>query len=104
MSCVACSTIIAQVCLRTCGETCLLRSDGQTRLAVSAWLRRTYATPQRLKGSPRALTNTSGEATSPRTARQYCRGATELIDELGADVAVWNAQSLRGFLLDRAAS
>jgi len=37
------------------------------------------------------------------TLRQYCRGATELIDELGADVASWNAQSVRGYLLGRAA-
>jgi integrase len=37
------------------------------------------------------------------TLRQYCCGATELIDELGADVANWNAQSVRGFLLGRAA-
>ena len=32
---------------------------------------------------------------SEPTLRQYCRGATELIDELGADPASWNAQSVR---------
>lgn len=40
---------------------------------------------------------------SDATLRQYCRGATELIDELGADVARWNAQSVRDFLLGCAA-
>lgn len=41
-------------------------------------------------------------ATDP-TLKQYCRGATELIDELGADVGKWNAHSVRTFLLGRAA-
>jgi hypothetical protein len=40
---------------------------------------------------------------SEPTLRQYCRGAAELIDELGADVVRWNAQSVRDFLLGRAA-
>jgi site-specific recombinase XerD len=40
---------------------------------------------------------------SDPTLRQYGRGATELIDELGADVASWNARSVRDFLLRRAA-
>jgi site-specific recombinase XerD len=40
---------------------------------------------------------------SEPTLRHYSRGATELIDELGADVASWNAQSVREFLLGRAA-
>jgi hypothetical protein len=33
---------------------------------------------------------------SEPTLRQYCRGAAELIDELGADVVRWNAQSVTG--------
>ena len=40
---------------------------------------------------------------SDATLRQYSRGASELIDELGADVASWTAQSVRDFLLRRAA-
>jgi len=38
------------------------------------------------------------------TLRLYCRGATELIDALGADVARWDVQSVREYLLGRAAS
>lgn len=37
------------------------------------------------------------------TLRQYSRGAAELIDELGTDVASWTAHSVRDFLLGRAA-
>jgi site-specific recombinase XerD len=37
------------------------------------------------------------------TLRQYARGATELINELGADVGRWNARAVRDFLLGRAA-
>jgi site-specific recombinase XerD len=40
---------------------------------------------------------------SDPTLRQYCHGATELVDELGVDVAKWNARSVRDFLLGRAA-
>ena len=40
---------------------------------------------------------------SDPTLRQYSRGAIELIHELGADVASWTAQSVRDFLLGRAA-
>jgi len=40
---------------------------------------------------------------SDATLRQYSRGASELIDELGADAASWTAQSVRDFLLRRAA-
>jgi site-specific recombinase XerD len=40
---------------------------------------------------------------SDATLRQYSRGASELIDELGADVARWTAQSVRDFLLGRVA-
>jgi len=39
---------------------------------------------------------------SDPTLRQYSRGACQLIDELGADVASWTAQSVRDFLLGRA--
>lgn len=40
---------------------------------------------------------------SDPTLRQYSRGAIELIHVLGADVASWTAQSVRDFLLGRAA-
>ncbi len=40
---------------------------------------------------------------SDPTLKHYCRGAAELIDELGADVSRWNAHSVRDFLLGRAA-
>jgi len=40
---------------------------------------------------------------SDATLRQYSRGAGELIDELGADAKCWTAQSVRDFLLRRAA-
>jgi site-specific recombinase XerD len=40
---------------------------------------------------------------SDPTLRQYSRGAIELIHELGANVASWTAQSVRDFLLGRAA-
>jgi site-specific recombinase XerD len=40
---------------------------------------------------------------SDPTLKHYCRGAAELIDELGADVGRWNAHSVRDFLLSRAA-
>lgn len=38
------------------------------------------------------------------TLRLYCRGATELIGALGADVARWDVRSVREFLLGRAAT
>ena len=40
---------------------------------------------------------------SDPTLRQYTRGATDLISELGADVGTWNVRAVRDFLLDRAA-
>lgn len=40
---------------------------------------------------------------SDATLRQYGRGASELIDELGADAGSWAAQSVRDFLLRRSA-
>jgi len=40
---------------------------------------------------------------SAPTLRQYTRGATELISELGTDVGSWNVRAVRDFLLDRAA-
>jgi site-specific recombinase XerD len=36
------------------------------------------------------------------TLRQYARGATDLLRTLGEDVAQWNAQVVRDFLLERA--
>lgn len=36
------------------------------------------------------------------TLRQYCRGATDLLNTLGEDLSHWNAQQIRTFLLDRA--
>lgn len=40
---------------------------------------------------------------SDPTLRQYTRGATDLISELGTDVGRWNVRAVRDFLLDRAA-
>ena len=82
--------IIAQVCLNTCGLSCLPTSELHFLVAVWAWRLRTYATPQRLNGSPRALTNTSSAATAPRTANQ-ARNADAVVFQSG------NARSRRPF-------
>ena len=57
---VACRTVKAQVCLRTCGCTRFVASEGQCCFAVRMCLRRMYSKPERVKDSPRALTNSSG--------------------------------------------
>jgi hypothetical protein len=54
---VACRKVKAQVCLRTCGCTRFVVSEGQCCFAVRTCLRRMYSKPERVKDSPRALTN-----------------------------------------------
>jgi hypothetical protein len=70
---VACSTVRAHVCRSTCGETCLLESEGQSLIAVWAWFARMYSKAERVSGWPRALTKTSGVGTVPRTPSQARR-------------------------------
>src|SRR5271166_968718 len=67
---VACRTVKAQVCLRTCGYTRFVVSEGQRCFAVRTCLRRMYSKPERVKDSPRALTNSSGTGTVPLAANQ----------------------------------
>lgn len=37
---------------------------------------------------------------APPTVKQYCRGASELLDTLGADPSRWDAQQVRGLFLE----
>jgi len=67
---VACRKVKAQVCLRTCGCTRFVVSEGQCCFAVRTCLRRMYSKPERVKDSPRALTNSSGTGTVPLAANQ----------------------------------
>src|SRR5215469_1340359 len=67
---VACRKVKAQVCLRTCGCTRFVVSEGQCCFAVRTCLRRMYSNPERVKDSPRALTNSSGTGTVPLAANQ----------------------------------
>src|SRR3984957_2390295 len=69
-SLVACRMVRAQVCLRTCGETRLDESVGQRVSAVWTCLRRMYSKPARVITSLRALRNSSGTRTTPRTDSQ----------------------------------
>src|SRR5260370_26186396 len=70
-SLVACKTVSAQVCLSTCGDTRLLKMDGQSVEANLACFRNIYWKPDRGMASPLAFMNTSGVATDPLTANQY---------------------------------
>src|SRR6266700_5684122 len=69
-SLVAWRRVNAQVCLITCGDTRFVASDGQCCLVVRTCLHRMYSEPERVKASPRALTNSSGTDTVPLTANQ----------------------------------
>src|ERR1035437_3519196 len=66
-SLVAWRIVSAQVCLSTCGLTRFAAKDGQCSKAVLACLWRMYSNPERVMDSPRALVNSSGTNTSPRT-------------------------------------
>jgi hypothetical protein len=67
-SLVACRTVSAQVCLNTCGDTRFVDSEGHRVVAVWTCLCRMYSKPERVRGSPRALRNSSGPRTVPLTA------------------------------------
>src|SRR6266568_4240230 len=69
-SLVACRTVRAQVCLSTCGDTRFVTSDGQRCLAVRTCFLRMYSKPERVRDSPRVLTNSSGTSGLPLTANQ----------------------------------
>src|SRR5580658_1432985 len=74
-SLVACKRVKAQVCLNTCGDTRLIASEGQCSLAARTCLRRVYLKPERVKDSPRPLTNSSGTGAVPLTANHARRAA-----------------------------
>ena len=59
---------IAQPCLRVCGETRLLHSEGQLCFADTTCCVSTYSNPVRVIAPPRALRKSSGTAASPRMA------------------------------------
>ena len=67
-SLVACKIVNAQVCRSTCGETRFVDREEQRFSAVRVCLRRMYSKPERVMGSARALTNSSGTKTFPLTA------------------------------------
>ena len=48
----ACSSVMAQLCLRTCGWICLPSRDGHSCVAVTAWVLTRRATASRLSRRP----------------------------------------------------
>src|SRR3989442_400845 len=83
MSCVAWSTIMADVCLSTCGCSRFVDNDEHVRRAVVACRRSTYANPQRVIDPPRALTKSSGTEGVSRTAN-HARMAVAVLFQRGS--------------------
>src|SRR5690348_2176387 len=67
---VACRIVIAQVCLKTCGDTRLDAREGQRFSAMRTCFRRIYSNPARVIHPLRALINSSGAKTSFLTESQ----------------------------------
>jgi hypothetical protein len=70
MSFVAWRIVIAQVCLKTCGDTRFNAREGQRLSAMQTCFRRMYSNPARVIHPRRALINSSGAEISPLTESQ----------------------------------
>src|SRR5215471_5405504 len=83
-SLVACSTVSAQVCLSTCGDTRFVDKEGHAFVAVLTCLSRMYSKPDRVMAWPRALRKSSGVGAGPRIA-SHARNTVAVIFQSGRE-------------------
>jgi hypothetical protein len=87
----ACSTTMALVCRKTCGETRFFCNDAHACAAVFTCFWRIYLKPERVIGRPRALTNSAHAGVSPRTRQVRRKHIGRQCGRVPAEKYAWMA-------------